>query len=247
MGITNPLTDDHESAKTIPVPNISPITPAFSRLRDIPSPAVASPLGMRVVSGNSRRRAGIMRSGTRAGVETTSSDTFQPHADGIRDHSETAQDAEHARELEDVEPQRGARPSGLYQNGGEPSHHGQGVGDPEEEAPGEKNRQRPRAHEETEPHHEDDGSGDERRGETPGDEGAHGHGSRHARESEGTGHQAQLPVGQPLGPADLGQKRTERADAEGVAEEQDEEQTGAVEPGEAARACHLNERSVHHG
>jgi len=83
--------------------------------------------------------------------------------------------------------------------------------------------------------------------ESPGDQRAHRHGGHHAGKAEGARDETQLPVGERLGPADLGQQRTEGAYAEGVAEEENEEETVAVEREGTERARHLNERSVHHG
>ena len=152
----------------------------------------------------------------------------------------------HARELEKVEPGRHAA-AALEQHGGEAAHHGQRVGDPEEESPDEEDGKRSRVHEQEQAQHEDQRCRHEGSRKTADDQHAYRHGGGHAGEAEGARHEPELPVGKRLRAADLRQERAEGADAEGVAEKQDEEKTRPVEPGKAARARHLNDRSIHHG
>ena len=137
--------------------------------------------------------------------------------------------------------------AGPRQHGRQAAYHRQRLRDPEEKAPGQEHGKWPRPNEERESDDDDHRARHEGRRESASDQEARRHGGDHAREADSGSHEPQLPVRQRLSAADLRQERTEGAQAEGVAEEEQAEETGPVEPEQSGLAPHLKERSLHHG
>jgi hypothetical protein len=156
-------------------------------------------------------------------------------------HQQAAEHAQHPRELEGVEAERGARAGLILEHRGKAADHHQGVSEPGEDSPQHQDRQRARGGEHQragEQGHRREGQGDR---EAVRRERAHRQIGGHAREPEGAREHSELPVGQALGAGDVGQERAEGADADRAREDHEAQQGRAREsilahPGRRLRA-----------
>ena len=145
------------------------------------------------------------------------------------DEAEPAEDADHRGELEDVQAHGGPGPSVVEQQRDEPTHGAEGVREAQDQPPEHQHGERRGCSQQH-------GAGEHERGrraecgaEVAAGQPAGGDRGGHAGEAQRPGHDAELPVGQRAGAADLGQQRAEGAHREAAAEADEAEQRGAAQ------------------
>src|SRR4030095_11432566 len=145
------------------------------------------------------------------------------------DEDQAAEHAQHPGELKGVEPHRGPTPLRILEDGGEAAPHDQRVREPGEQPAQHQHRQRSRGGQQQHAGEQRDRREGERGGEPARGERTHRPVGGHAREAKRAGEEAELPVGQSLGPGDLGQQRAEGADADRGGENDEDQQRRAGE------------------